>query len=114
MCDPFLRSIIIIVVYFFFSSRRRHTRFKCDWSSDVCSSDLGCVLKAMGRLDEALECFTRAASSKPDYVEAVVNQGSAQQELARFGEALASYTKAQQIRPDYAPAHWNEATVRLL
>src|SRR2546430_3281496 len=28
----------------FFSSRRRHTRFDCDWSSDVCSSDLhGCV-----------------------------------------------------------------------
>src|SRR2546430_7184214 len=28
---------------FFFSSRRRHTRFDCDWSSDVCSSDLnGC------------------------------------------------------------------------
>src|SRR4029077_17549678 len=24
-----------------FESRRRHTRFKCDWSSDVCSSDLG-------------------------------------------------------------------------
>src|SRR2546427_7225469 len=27
-------------VFFFFSSRRRHTRFDCDWSSDVCSSDL--------------------------------------------------------------------------
>src|SRR3972149_1683683 len=26
---------------FFFTSRRRHTRFDCDWSSDVCSSDLG-------------------------------------------------------------------------
>src|SRR5467141_4461545 len=26
--------------HFFLSSRRRHTRFKCDWSSDVCSSDL--------------------------------------------------------------------------
>src|SRR3712207_6853446 len=26
--------------YFFFSSRRRHTRSLCDWSSDVCSSDL--------------------------------------------------------------------------
>src|SRR2546430_12574112 len=25
---------------FLFSSRRRHTRFDCDWSSDVCSSDL--------------------------------------------------------------------------
>src|SRR6266568_7957713 len=24
----------------FFSSRRRHTRWNCDWSSDVCSSDL--------------------------------------------------------------------------
>src|SRR2546427_12567503 len=28
------------LVFFFFSSRRRHTRFDCDWSSDVCSSDL--------------------------------------------------------------------------
>src|SRR5688572_31958903 len=29
-----------VVFFFFFSSRRRHTRFDCDWSSDVCSSDL--------------------------------------------------------------------------
>src|SRR5688572_6260308 len=28
------------VTSFFLSSRRRHTRFDCDWSSDVCSSDL--------------------------------------------------------------------------
>src|SRR5436190_10695547 len=28
------------VKVFFFSSRRRHTRSLCDWSSDVCSSDL--------------------------------------------------------------------------
>src|SRR5256886_4772537 len=27
------------LLFFFFSSRRRHTRFDCDWSSDVCSSD---------------------------------------------------------------------------
>src|SRR6266480_6181481 len=26
--------------FFFFSSRRRHTRLTCEWSSDVCSSDL--------------------------------------------------------------------------
>src|SRR6266481_8508597 len=32
--------------FFFFSSRRRHTRWNCDWSSDVCSSDLG---QAVGR-----------------------------------------------------------------
>src|SRR3712207_6867227 len=30
---------------FFFSSRRRHTRYWRDWSSDVCSSDLGEVLR---------------------------------------------------------------------
>src|SRR2546430_6165513 len=29
-----------VLFFFFFSSRRRHTRFDCDWSSDVCSSDL--------------------------------------------------------------------------
>src|SRR5256886_5971133 len=33
-----MRSLCRIL--FFFSSRRRHTRFDCDWSSDVCSSDL--------------------------------------------------------------------------
>src|SRR2546430_11237010 len=32
--------VIHHIFFFFFSSRRRHTRFDCDWSSDVCSSDL--------------------------------------------------------------------------
>src|SRR4051812_49532050 len=31
---------LIVFFFFFFSSRRRHTRLTCDWSSDVCSSDL--------------------------------------------------------------------------
>src|SRR5438477_10626163 len=35
---------------FFFSSRRRHTRLTCDWSSDVCSSDLACSVIMDGRL----------------------------------------------------------------
>src|SRR5438270_5400828 len=39
MCTERL-YIIYNFFYFFFSSRRRHTRFDCDWSSDVCSSDL--------------------------------------------------------------------------
>src|SRR5688572_32811588 len=33
------------MLFFFFSSRRRHTRFDCDWSSDVCSSDLGMLAR---------------------------------------------------------------------
>src|SRR5260221_3076604 len=32
--------LYIYISFFFFSSRRRHTRSLCDWSSDVCSSDL--------------------------------------------------------------------------
>src|SRR5689334_24072499 len=36
----FLTFFIYFCFFFFFSSRRRHTRWNCDWSSDVCSSDL--------------------------------------------------------------------------
>src|SRR5438132_8612957 len=32
--------LLLYLSFFFFSSRRRHTRSLCDWSSDVCSSDL--------------------------------------------------------------------------
>src|SRR5689334_24120134 len=32
--------VVFYLLFFFFSSRRRHTRWNCDWSSDVCSSDL--------------------------------------------------------------------------
>src|SRR5256886_9606870 len=41
------------LIYFFLSSRRRHTRFDCDWSSDVCSSDLAEVRYAKFWVD----CF---------------------------------------------------------
>src|SRR2546422_6530023 len=34
---------ISVGISFFFSSRRRHTRCSRDWSSDVCSSDLGAI-----------------------------------------------------------------------
>src|SRR5256886_8640243 len=36
--------------WFFFSSRRRHTRFDCDWSSDVCSSDLQVFRRRFGEV----------------------------------------------------------------
>src|SRR2546430_3938016 len=41
-------------IVFFFSSRRRHTRFDCDWSSDVCSSDL-----VVAALDQDLHAAQR-------------------------------------------------------
>src|SRR4051812_49577834 len=39
-------SVDCLLLCFFFSSRRRHTRLTCDWSSDVCSSDLEIKIKA--------------------------------------------------------------------
>src|SRR2546427_3172787 len=39
----FTLALVCFSFFFFFSSRRRHTRFDCDWSSDVCSSDLSSV-----------------------------------------------------------------------
>src|SRR5436190_18526754 len=49
----------VINICFFFSSRRRHTRSLCDWSSDVCSSDLeivvaGDFLELVGRLADGI------------------------------------------------------------
>src|SRR2546430_1839367 len=46
---------------FFFSSRRRHTRFDCDWSSDVCSSDL----RARGEARDAVHARARGRASSP-------------------------------------------------
>src|SRR5437016_12133772 len=37
----FFYYLFFFFFFFFFSSRRRHTRLVSDWSSDVCSSDLG-------------------------------------------------------------------------
>src|SRR2546430_8766799 len=58
---------ITICFSFFFSSRRRHTRFDCDWSSDVCSSDLILDDPKMGKqarelFDDAQELLERIAA----------------------------------------------------
>src|SRR5438034_8550171 len=39
----------LFLFFFFFSSRRRHTRSLCDWSSDVCSSDLTPAARHVGQ-----------------------------------------------------------------
>src|SRR6266480_5876120 len=42
--------MIVLLLVFFFSSSRRHTSLTCDWSSDVCSSDLGLERVALRHL----------------------------------------------------------------
>src|SRR5947207_10435592 len=50
--------------FFFFSSRRRHTRSLCDWSSDVCSSDLD-PDQRFATAREFSQALKRAAEGKP-------------------------------------------------
>src|SRR5256885_12978566 len=66
---------------FFFSSRRRHTRLQGDWSSDVCSSDLG---------HEAAELQAREldAAARPDGPETEVAEEIAREDRLVRVEAL--------------------------
>src|SRR5690606_40698585 len=61
---------------FLFSSRRRHTRFSRDWSSDVCSSDLGETGVVVERADFPDAAFLRVLEKvdplRPDRGAAVV------------------------------------------
>src|SRR5260370_33266463 len=68
--------------FFFFSSRRRHTRFKCDWSSDVCSSDLivprpGFVLHQFAWQSTQTEAWAR------DYYLCLRKEGKSHSEAVR-------------------------------
>src|SRR5947207_11184215 len=56
--------------FFFFSSRRRHTRSLCDWSSDVCSSDLKMRL-ALARLLKTYGYDVAPFESGDDFLKAV-------------------------------------------
>src|SRR5690606_40732481 len=68
--------------HFFFSSRRRHTRFSRDWSSDVCSSDLGLHLGAENGVDagEAVEGEYRFLDA--DVVQLTLDEVEAREALA--------------------------------
>src|SRR2546430_12066295 len=78
-----LHAILILIsmcLFFFFSSRRRHTRFDCDWSSDVCSSDLG-VVPPLGMLPSGFisrRCRARAIAvlSGPSHAADALEHGA--------------------------------------
>src|SRR2546430_12375368 len=52
--------------FFFFSSRRRHTRFDCDWSSDVCSSDLNSPLMPAAFVNENFRFYGTILRGTPE------------------------------------------------
>src|SRR5438034_4838863 len=72
---------------FFFSSRRRHTRSLCDWSSDVCSSDLS---------EEAEKIFALvAARRRPEEIRKAYNVLR-----AMFGRRSEEHTSELQSHSD--------------
>src|SRR5690606_17430044 len=89
---------------FFFSSRRRHTRFSRDWSSDVCSSDLGVTVWLVHHDQTALRPATTHGLDHgihfPRMVAVVVDQHHAalvaQGELAMHLESAAHALEAGQ------------------
>src|SRR5690242_21303569 len=53
--------------FFFFSSRRRHTRLTCDWSSDVCSSDLTPHAQPRATRRDALPTKSTKTVARPSF-----------------------------------------------
>src|SRR5690606_40375310 len=83
-----------------FSSRRRHTRFSRDWSSDVCSSDLGPaaalveegrVALLRGRFPRARTLFQEATDADRRDVDAWRGLGIASERMGLIPEAVDAY-----------------------
>src|SRR5438876_3858254 len=68
----FFSEFVISFFFFFFSSRRRHTRWTGDWSSDVCSSDLGDLYSQSNSRDRALDAYIRYVKEFPKPVETAI------------------------------------------
>src|SRR6266478_8551399 len=89
---------------FFFSSRRRHTRFDCDWSSDVCSSDLslrgGTVHAATPEIAKSRHAYHQgkfAWGSRGDLRSSIKFFEEAIQEDPSYAEAYAGLAAATAI-----------------
>src|SRR5690606_3583742 len=57
-----------VLLFFFFSSRRRHTRFSRDWSSDVCSSDLGISFYTFQTMSYTIDLYRKRIEPTKDIV----------------------------------------------
>src|SRR5205807_1341039 len=70
-------------------------------------SNLGTVLQATGRMQEALACFEQAVGLDPQFVDALNNLGIALMEQGQLDEAVECYRQALRFDPDYVNAHTN-------
>ena len=66
----------------------------------------GMLLKLLGKPDEAIECFERAAKENPAYVEAWVQLGLTRHQIGDSRGAREALETAVGIRPEYADLHY--------
>ncbi len=73
----------------------------------------GQVLTGLGRLDEALECFTAVIERDPNYPDYYFDRGNLHQRLGHAEAALADYETAIRLGPPFPEAEYNKAELLL-
>jgi predicted O-linked N-acetylglucosamine transferase (SPINDLY family) len=75
-----------------------------DPQSAAARCDLGVVLAALQRPDDALACYDNLIALKPDFFDAHFNRSNLLLRLTRFAEAVTSYDNAIALNPQHVDA----------
>src|SRR2546430_17424145 len=103
---------------FFFSSRRRHTRFDCDWSSDVCSSDLKSDREGAERVEREIRALqslaVRGDNWTPPIVKTVATDGTGIPELAAAIRDYQTHLQRENLLLKRNIQNWQARLVEML
>ena len=77
--------------------------------SHLVQNNLGNVYSLTDRIDQAVNCYSKAVELNPAFVDAHTNLGSAFNKLGRFDQARASYNKVLKLDPNNAGAQLKSA-----
>src|SRR5205814_5144373 len=101
----------IVTACFFFSSGRRHTRCLSDWSSDVCSSDLGDRRllqrkRRRGRLQDRADLRRRAVEGRRgDQRDDEIGRASCRERVEERGDAVSLRIALEDVEGEEVPWH---------
>lgn len=90
--------------------RQRLAKYPTEFTAHF---NLGSVLLAQGKPEEAREHFRAALQARPDDATAHHNLGAAWQSIGKPEAAIKEYQEALRLRPDYADSHYNLANLLL-
>src|SRR5437588_12502405 len=101
----------LINYYFFFSSKRRHTRSLCDWSSDVCSSDLAGDLLAITRI--VIRGERHSVSAGAPNRQQVPRLDFAQRPIVRSEERRVGKECRSKVRPNHIKDNKHNTIIKI-